>query len=146
MSNIKNVNACYIPQFLFEGLDKYNIIPESRNEILFTSNFMELNDLSTYSSLYYKYTIYLDFPLSKEDKEDFEGFCNINRHLKIVHVNTVNKDDLEEIINLLKLYKHRNIKLIIHEDLHNPDVITFLRKHAKTLKKKYKILIKLSYI
>lgn len=143
--NIKYLSAGYIPQYLFEGLDKYSIVPESRNEILFTSNFMELNGLNTYSSLYYKYTVYLDFPLSAQDKEDFEIFCNINKQLKVVHVNTVNRQDLEEIINIIKDNRHKNIKFIIHEDLHSPEVIEFLKKHSNILKKKYKIHIKLSY-
>lgn len=145
LGNIKYVSAQYIPQYIFEALDKYDIIPESRNEILFTSNFMELNGLTTYSSIYYKYTIYLDFPLNDKDKEDFEVFCKINRHLKIVHISSSNKDNLEEVIYLLKEYKHKNIKIIIHGDEHSPEVIAFLRKHTKEIKKKYKILIKISY-
>lgn len=143
--NIKFVSAQYIPPYMFEMLDKYGIIPESRNEILFTSNFMELNGLSTYYSLFYKYTVYLDFPLSHEDLNDFKTFCKINRHLRIVHINIPNKFNLEEIIFILKEYKHKNVKIIIHGDVHDIEVIEYLRKNNKAIKKRYKITLKLKY-
>lgn len=144
-SNIKFVSAQYIPPYMFEMLDKYDIIPESRNEILFTSNFMELNGLSTYSSLFYKYTVYLDFPLTSEDLNDFKTFCKINRHVRIVHISIPNKFNLEEVIYILKEYKHKYVKIIIHGDVHDIDLIEYLKKHNKTIKKKYKITLKLSY-
>lgn len=143
--NIKFISAQYIPPYMFEMLDKYGIIPESRNEILFTSNFMELNGLSTYYSLFYKYTIYLDFPLSSEDLSDFKTFCKINRHVKKIHINIPNKFNLEEIIFILKEYKHKNVKIYIHGDVHNEELIEYLRKNNKSIKKKYKISLKLSY-
>ena len=39
-NGLKYTSAQYIPQYMFEMLDKYGIIPESRDEILFTSSFM----------------------------------------------------------------------------------------------------------
>lgn len=144
-NGIKYVSANYIPAFMFEMLDKYGIIPESRNEILFSSNFMELNGLSTYSSLFYKYTIYLEFPLTYEDVNDFTTFCKINRHLRIVHINIPNKLNLEEIIYILKEYKHKNIKILIHGDIHETELIEYLKRNNKKIKKKYKIALKLSY-
>ena len=102
LNNIKYISAQYIPQYMFEMLDKYGIIPESRDEILFTSNFMELNGLSTYSNIYYKYTLYLEFPLSKQDLIDFTTFCKINKNLKTININIPNKFNLEEIIFILR--------------------------------------------
>lgn len=143
--HIKYISANYIPAYMFEYLDKYGIIPESRDEVLFSSNFMELNGLSTYSSLFYKYTIYIDFPLSSEDLNDFKTFCKINRHLKVIHINEPNKFNLEEVIYILKEYKHKNVKIYIHGDVHDIDVIEYLKKNNKEIKKRYKILLKLSY-
>ncbi|MBQ6841109.1 MAG: class B sortase [Bacilli bacterium] len=144
-STIKFVSAQYIPPYMFEQLDKYGIIPESRNEILFTSYFMELNGLSTYSSLFYKFTVYLDFPLNEDDIKDFKTFCKINRHVKSIHINNPNKFNLEEIIYILKEYKHRNVKIYIHGDNLSPELLDYLKKHHKNIKKKYKIFLKLSY-
>ena len=142
---IKYVSAEYIPQYMFETLNKYDIIAESREEILFTSNFMELNGLSNYSSIYYKYTVYLNLPMSKEDFNDFTSFCKINRHLKVVHIDVPNKLNLEEIIYILKEYKHKNIKVIIHGDVQDPDLIEYLKRHHKEIKNKYKIILKIKY-
>ena len=110
LNNIKYISFAYIPVYMFELIDKNGIIPESRNEILFTSNFMETNDLKTYSAIFYKNSILLEFPLSNEDIEDFDTFCNINRHLKIIHANKINKYFLELVVNILINNKQKNIK------------------------------------
>ena len=144
-NNIKFISAGYIPQFMFEMLDKYGIIPESRDEVLYTSNFMELNGLTTYSTIFYKYSVLLDYPLTNQDLEDFSTFCKINKHLKIVHINMPTKINIEEIIYILKEYRHKNIRLIIHGDKLDEDVIDYLKRHNKTIKKRYKIFIKIKY-
>lgn len=145
LNNIKYISFAYIPVYMFELIDKNGIIPESRNEILFTSNFMETNDLKTYSGIFYKNSILLEFPLSNEDIEDFDTFCNINRHLKIIHVNKINKYFLELVVNILINNKQKNIKIVLHGDEHDPAVIEYLKKNNKIIKKKYKISFKLKY-
>lgn len=145
INNLKYISFEYIPVYMFELLDKYGIIPESRSEILFTSNFMQTNNLKTYSQLFYKNNIYLQFPLSNEDIQDFNAFCDINRHLKIIHINKINKVNLEQIIYILKENNQKNIKIILHGDEHDENVIEYLRKNNKIIKKKYKISFKLKY-
>lgn len=145
LNNIKYISFAYIPVYMFELIDKNGIIPESRNEILFTSNFMETNDLKTYSAIFYKNSILLEFPLTNEDIEDFDTFCNINRHLKIIHVNKINKYFLELVVNILINNKQKNIKIVLHGDEHDPAVIEYLKKNNKIIKKKYKISFKLKY-
>ena len=76
-------------------LDKENIIVDSRCEILFLSNFMKNNKLDKFSSLYYKTSINLEFPMTKEDEEDFISFININKYLKSIYVNKLNKQNIE---------------------------------------------------
>ena len=94
-NSIKYVSLYNIPTFLMELLDQKNIKVDSRNEMLFMSNFIEKNNLNTFSSLYYKTSINLNFPLSQEDEEDFNSFININKYLKSIYVNTLNKNDIE---------------------------------------------------
>ena len=144
-NNIKYISAAYIPNYMFELLDKYGIVSESRDEVLYTSNFMELNGLSTYSTIFYKYSVLLDYPLTNEDFQDFTTFCKINKNLKIVHLNMPTKINLEEVVYILKEYRHKNVRLIIHGDNINPEVIEYLKKHNKAIKKRYKIYIKLKY-
>ncbi len=145
INNIKYISFEYIPQYMFEMLDKNGYIPESRNEILFTSKFMETNNLTTYSSIYYKNNIYLDFPFTDEDIQNFSTFCEINKNLKIIHINKLNKEDLEKIIKILKSNNHKNIKIILHGDEHESKVIEYLKKNNKLIKKKYKISFILKY-
>ena len=101
-SNIKNVNCYALQPFMIEYLDKYEILVESRNEILFLSNFMIENDLNKFSSLFYKMTLKIEFPMSIQDEDDFIAFCKINKYLKTIDVNTVNKHDIEFLITTLK--------------------------------------------
>ena len=73
-SYIKNVNCYTLQPFMIEYLDKYNILVESRNEILYLSKFMIDNNLSIFSSMFYKMTITLDLPMNEQDEQDFEAF------------------------------------------------------------------------
>ena len=96
-TSIKNVNCYNLQPFMIEFLDKHGIIVESRNEILYLSNFMLKNNLSIFSSMFYKMTLQMDLPLSLQDEEDFEAFCSINKYLRTINVDYVNKSDLENI-------------------------------------------------
>ena len=104
-SNIKNVNCYNLQPFMIEYLDKYHILIESRNEILYLSNFMIQNNLNVFSSLFYKMTLQIDLPMDNQDIEDFNAFCKINKYLKTINVSSVNKNDLEFIVNTLRKNK-----------------------------------------
>ena len=144
-SYIKNVNCYALQPFMIEYLDKYNILVETRSEILFLSNFMIENDLNQFSSLFYKMTLKIEFPMNEQDEQDFEAFCKINKYLKTINVNTVNKNDLEFLINTLKKNSKKNIKIVIHENINNEEVAEYLRKFNKRKSKKLKIIFKLDY-
>ena len=83
-SYIKNVNCYALQPFMIEYLDKYNILVETRSEILFLSNFMIENDLNQFSSLFYKMTLKIEFPMNEQDEQDFEAFCKINKYVKTI--------------------------------------------------------------
>lgn len=144
-SNIKNVNCYNLQPFMIEYLDKYGILVESRNEILFLSNFMIENNLSVFSSLFYKISLKINLPMSNQDIEDFTAFCRINKYLKTIDVNIVNRNDLEFIINTLRKNSKKNIKIIIHENIEDIETIEYLKQYNKKKSKKYKIYFKLVY-
>ena len=110
-NNIKYISAEYIQPFIFEILDKNDIVSEARSEILFNSQFMTTNVLTNYSTIFYKNSIYLEFPLTKNDLDDFNSFCDINKHLKAIHITAPNRLNIEEIIYILKLNHKRILKL-----------------------------------
>ena len=144
-SNIKNVNCYNLQPFMIEYLDKYNILVESRNEILFLSDFMIENNLNVFSSLFYKMSLKINLPMSNQDIDDFIAFCRINKYLKTIDVNIINKNDLEFIINTLKKYNKKNIKIIIHENINDLETIEYLKQFNKKKSKKYRIYFKLKY-
>lgn len=144
-TNIKNVNCYNLQPFMIEYLDKYGILIESRNEILYLSNFMLQNNLSIFSSMFYKMTIQIDLPMSVQDEEDFEAFIKINKYLKTINVNYVNKNDLEYIINTLRKNNKKNIKIVIHDNISNEETIEYLREFNKRKSKRYKIYFRLDY-
>lgn len=144
-SYINSLNCYNLQPFMLEILDKHNILVESRSEILFLSNFMSENNLNSYSSLFYKMTLRLDFPLTEQDEEDFENFCKINKYLKTIHVNVASRSDLEEIVEILKKHQKKNIKIIIHENISDINTIEYLKTFNKKHSKKHKIYFRLDY-
>ena len=130
--NIKYVYLYNTPTYLLELLDKEKIRVESRNEMLFLSNFMKDNNLDKFSSLYYKTTIHLNLPLSKDDEEDFISFLKINKYLKTIYLNKVNKNDIEEILKYLYTEKLKNITIYIEQNINDISLVEYLKKLNKS--------------
>lgn len=145
-SNIRYFNCYNLQEFMLEILHKKNIIVENRCEILFLSRFMEENNLKSLSSIYYKKTIIMTLPLSKEDEMDFATFASINNnYLRVIHLKNTQLVDIEFIVNVLKKNRLKNIKILIHDDHINDEVLTFLKKFKEKNSRKYKIDIRISY-
>lgn len=143
--NIKKINCYSLQPFMIELLDKNNITCESRSEILYLSNFMEKNNLISFSNIYYKTNIRMTLPLSLEDLKDFEDFCKMNKYLKYIHINKLLITELENLIKTLINENKNNIKIIIHENINDEKVIESLKNINKKYKKKYKIILSLEY-
>ena len=144
-THIKNINCYSIQPFMIEYFDKHDCLVESRNEILFFSKFMINNNLSLFSSLFYKMSVIIDLPMDEQDLEDFQAFCKINKYLKVIHVNKVNKSDLENIVSILRSCNKKNIKIIIHNNINDEEAIKYLVSFNKNKRKRYKIRFKIDY-
>ena len=144
-SHITSLNCYSLQEFMLEILDKYKVLVECRSEILFASKFMKGNNLTSYSSLFYKITLHLTFPFSPEDEEDFKTFVKINKYLKYINVNHVSRADLENIVEILKKYDKKNIKILINENVADLNTIEYLRNYNKKHSKKQKIYFKICY-
>ena len=141
-----NTLICYnLQPFMIERLDKFNIKCTSRCEILYLSNFMEKNNLLRYSNIYYKTNIRITFPLSLEDQKDLKDFLEINKYLKVIHINRLINQELENLVNLLTKYNRHNLKIIIHENITDEKIALYLKNKNKQYKKKYKIYLSLEY-
>lgn len=138
------VNCYSLPNYMLEMFDRNNIKVVSRNEMFFSSKFMEENSLNQFSKLFYKISLKIHFPLNKKDKEDFIAFCQINKYLKTIHLYGMNVKDLEFVTDTIKNYKNTRINFLIHSNITNPKAISFLKKENKKAKK-HKIYYRLVY-
>ncbi len=144
-NTIKYISVYNIPTFLLEMLDKENITVSSRNEILFSSKFMAYNNLDNYSAIYYKTKIVLNFPLMKDDEEDFEAFIKNNRYLKHIYINKINKNDLENVLEIIDKEKLKNIKIHVEQNINDIELIEYLKKINKKNAKTKRIQFKIDY-
>ncbi len=144
-NSINYVSLYNIPIFLLEMLDREKIKVDSRNEILFESKFMEDNRLENFSSIYYKTSLNLNFPISRKDEEDFITFLNINKYLRSIYINKINKNDLENILDILEQQKIKNIKIYIEQNINDLELIEYLKKLNKKFAKTNGIKFKIDY-
>ena len=142
--NIKYIEANNIPQYMIEMLDKKGIRSESRTEIFYPSHFMQSNNLTSYSKIFYKMNIRINQLFTEEDRDDFLAFCNINKYLKTIHLDLFNKNDLEHILDVITEYRMKNISILIYENIKDYKVIEYLKKINRKIRKN-KLHIELVY-
>ncbi len=142
--NINYIEAHSIQNFMIELFDKVGIRSESRSEIFYPSYFMQNNNLTSFSKIFYKMNIHVSKEFTTEDEDDFLAFCNLNKYLKTIHLDIFSKKDLETIIDTLIKNKIKNIKILIYENIRNIKTIEYLKKLNKKIKK-YKLHISLVY-
>ena len=128
VNKFKNISCYSIPTYMIELFDKNNISIESRQEILYTSNFIEDNNLISYSKMYYKTSVKFNPPLINQDYLDFESFLKINKYLKTIHFNSCSIDDLDIVSKILVKYKIKKVNIIIHDNISSKDIISKLKK------------------
>lgn len=142
-SNFKKISCYSIPTYMIDLFDKKDIEVESRAEILYTSNFMEENNLTSYSKIYYKTSIKIAPPLTEQDYKDFEAFCKINRYVKNINFNACSIDGIKRIANIL-IQNRLKTKIIVNDNITSKSVISELKKLKKILRKN-SIILELKY-
>ena len=143
--HIKQINCYAIPTFMIEILDKKNIEVISRSEVLFTSLFMQENNLTSFSKIYYKSSIRISDILKNDDIEDLNSFLSINKYLRTIHLEKGYVPDIERVCSMLHANRRKNINIEIHDDINDVDTIDKLKKINKKYKSKYKIKLSLVY-
>ena len=129
-------------EYMFEDLNRKGYHINLKSKVFFISKFMHHDDLKTYSDLYYKTKLNIDFILDDIDLKEFEAFLKINNHLKVIELTRYSKENLQKIIKVLDTYHKHNIKIYIYE--HNDDLIKdipYLQKVSKDYKGIYKFKI-----
>ena len=129
---LKVINLFDIPNYLLEMIDvNKNLKVTIRNEILFTSNFMETNNINTYSDIFYKKEIYIN-EFKDRDYLDFDSFIKINKYLKIINFNYFSKRQFDYIFNKLIKLNLKNIKINFNEgNINIQNVVEYINKVKK---------------
>lgn len=145
---IETLNVFDIAPVLLERLDKNNNLKITiRSEILFVSDFLNINNINTYSDIFYKKSILIN-NFTNEDQDDFKSFIKINKYLKTIEIKNFNKESFNYILDTLISNKKINTKIIINENNNIDDIYKVIseykKKHEKILNN-YNITFKINY-
>ena len=128
---LESLDVYDFPRILLERLDtNKRIVVKTRTEILFISNFMKVNNLNTYSDLYYKKNIVIS-NFTKDDQNDLVTFIKINKYLKEVIFKDFNVSSFDLLMNLLIQNARENIKISFDYDNLKDTDINVISKYKK---------------
>lgn len=145
---LKKINCYSIPPYLLERIDTTkNVKIETRVEVFFISNFLKKNKLDSYSDVFYKRKIIIDYEFKESDFKDLEQFLSINNYLKTIYFEYVDLDLIKNIVKSLKEYNKKNISLNIKGTQNNLSYFDALESYVKKTKyiKKNNIRFKIDY-
>jgi len=144
------INAFDIPKYLLERLDiNKELNVELRCEILFISNFMESNNLKTYSDIFYKKSIIINKEFKEIDINDLLTFFSINKYLKLIEFEFFSEEIFTFVIDEILKQNKTNIKIIFNEEFINiNDIFKIVNKYKTKYEKEFKeqnITFKINY-
>lgn len=128
---LENLEVYDFPRILLDRLDtNKKIVVKTRTEILFVSNFMKVNNLNTYSDIYYKKNIVIsDF--TSDDKNDIVTFIKINMYLKEINFKNFSVSAFDFVMNLLIQNAKEDIKISFEYDNLKDTDINVISKYKK---------------
>ena len=128
---LENLDVYDFPRILSDRLDtNKKIVVKTRTEILFVSNFMKVNNLNTYSDIYYKKNIIIsDF--TSDDKNDIVTFIKINKYLKEINFKNFSVSAFDFMMNLLIQNAKEDIKISFEYDNLKDTDINVISKYKK---------------
>lgn len=128
---LENLEVYDFPRILLDRLDtNKKIVVKTRTEILFVSNFMKVNNLNTYSDIYYKKNIVIsDF--TSDDKNDIVTFIKINKYLKEINFKNFSVSAFDFVMNLLIQNAKEDIKISFEYDNLKDTDINVISKYKR---------------
>lgn len=143
-SNLNKIECYSLPEIMFYKFPD-NMV-ETRCEILFTSNFMNYNNINTYSKLCNIDKIIIDsYLIRNDDKDDIIYFFKKNTGLKRITIRGYTRNNLLTFLNLLKENNFKNTTIIICEDVNTTKQIIEDVSLFTKLNKQFKVNIKVKY-
>jgi len=145
---LKAINCYNIPPYLLEQIDATkNVKIKTRVEMYFVSTFLKNNKLESYSDVFYKRKVIINYDFSEIDYKDFEQFLDINTYLRVIYFEYINMNLIKSIMKVLRDHKKQNIEINIKGEKENLVYFQELEDYAKKSKymKKNKIRFKIDY-
>ena len=142
---IKKIGCYQVQEFIIELLGKKDKMVDCQSELMVVSKFMRHNNMHRLSDIYYKKTIIITDEMTETDKSEFDTFCSLNRNLKNIQLGTAHIPSIDFIISVLKRYKKRNIKISIHDDITDRQILEYLGRFNSKYSKKYGIKFRIAY-
>lgn len=148
--NIKSIECYQLKAYLLERIDLNTPIKvKTRNKVGTVSDFMKINNLSTYSDIYYKKDITLPDDIDRLEEIDIDNFLSINDKIKIIRIKKYKNSTLTFIVEKLIRHHEHNITILIDEEGNDLNTIyssvTYLKKSFKKFFDRTKIDFKVNY-
>ncbi len=149
-NHLKEIDCFELPQYLLERLDmNKNIKVKTRNKLEIKSRFTIINNLVSYSNIYYKKYLVISTDFDTNDLEDFKTFMHINAKVKNIKLVTFSNEIITTVIKEIVENKKENITIIINEknnDLNTIyNTVAYLKKSYHKYFEEYNINFKLNY-
>lgn len=147
---LKSVECFDMSHFLIERLDvNKRLIVKTRNKISNPTPFSIINNLDSYSDIYYKKVLVIQKSFTKDELDELKAFISINNRLKVIKLVKYSNEILTTIINELKDNNKRNILIQIYEKDNDLNTIfnsvNYIKKKEKNYLEKNNIRFKLDY-
>ncbi len=145
---LKVINCYNIPTYLLERIDTTKTVKiVTRTEVFFVSNFLRRNKLTSYSDVFYKRKIVIDYEFGEVDFADFDQFLSINTYLKTIYFEYIDLDLVKNVVKHLRDNKKKSISINIKGTPNNLTYFNALEEYVKKSKyiKKNKIMFKIDY-
>lgn len=135
---LKNMECYNMPPYLMERLDVNKRLKiKTREKYTHQSKFLMDNLLTSYSDIYYKKKIVITSSFEGNELVELENFMAINNHLEEIRFVYYTNEAMAIILNEIKKYKKKKIRILIDEKTNDLDVICNTIPYLKKNYKKY---------
>lgn len=134
-SELKSIECYFMPSDYVHLFAEKGLSIKFNNNMMFTSKFVECNDLKNLKSIYYKKSI--NFYSDEDVYLNLEFFLEINLSLKLIHLYSYSNELIDYIVRFLDVYKFNDVDIFIHQNDVNLKDISSGVKHLREVNKKY---------
>ena len=135
---------CYsMPDILFKQFKPNKV--DTREEILFLSDFMIKNNINTLSKLANKEKIEINSKLNEQELDEMKFFFSENKTVEKIVINNYDRKGFVEILDLLKDNHYKKILIIINENNKTTKHILGDIEFFKKLNEIYYVNIRIKY-